>query len=125
MKPDKKIPTAEDFDRASRLMKQRSHMLDAVRDAFRHEFTARHSLHEFFIIDQRDADFRAYVFLKTEKDLAAAKENGVCTRMEDFIYSQLERVGRGTRGSIQVAFEFDSHERVKANFGGNYFLRLR
>lgn len=100
-------------------------MLDAVRDAVRREFGARCPLHEFFILDQRDVDFRAYVFFKRENDLTSSEGSGIREELVDFVYAELERVGRGKRGATRVAFEFDSDENVKANFEGDYFLRLR
>lgn len=100
-------------------------MLDAVRDTVRREFAARCPIHEFFILDQRDVDFRVYVFFKTNEDLAASERSGIREQLADFVYSELERVGRGKRGTTRVAFEYDSDENVKTKFEGDYFLRLR
>jgi hypothetical protein len=120
-----KIPTAEEFERASKMMEERARNLDQVRDRVLEHFRSRCPLHEFFILDQRDVDFRAYVFFEQTRDIAAMKQAGVERQIIDFVHAELERVGRGRRDEINVAFEFDSHERVQAKFGGNYFNRLR
>jgi hypothetical protein len=70
-------------------------------------------------------DFRAYVFFQRDSDVAVAQQNGLADQIVDFVYEALERVGRGRRSEIKVAFEFDSHERVVTQFEGNYWLRLR
>jgi hypothetical protein len=57
--------------------------------------------------------------------LEKAADSGVTDDIGDFIYAELERVGRGTRGEITVAFEFDSDENVQEHFEGDYLLRLR
>ena len=118
------IPSDEDFKRASRLMKERSSKLDAVRDAVRSKFKLRGSLHDFFILDQMDVDFRAYVFFQTNDALVASERNGLRDEIVDYVYSELARVGRGGRGKSRVAFEFDTDENVTANFGGDYYLRI-
>jgi hypothetical protein len=52
--------------------------------------------------------------------------SGVTQEIEDFVYAELERAGRGGKGDIRVAFEFDSDENVNASFEGDYFnCRLR
>jgi len=119
------IPTAEDFERASRLMKERARNLDKVREAVFIRFKAICPLHEFYILDQRDVDFRAYVFFEEEKDIEACESSGISEQIVDCVYAELERAGRGSRADIKVAFEFDSDENVVAHYEGNYFLRLR
>ena len=125
MKPSKNIPTDEALNRASKLMKEKATMLDTVRNKFRQHFEKICPLHEFFILDQRDVDFRAYIFFKTNEDIAACKRIGIHDQMIDFVYAELERVGRGNRQSIKVAVEFDSNENVEAYFERDYYLRLR
>jgi hypothetical protein len=44
--------------------------------------------------------------------------------VRDAVFDELEKVGRGDRGTIKVDFEFDSHENVEENFDGNYYNRL-
>jgi len=121
----KNIPGAAEFERASQLMADRARGLDQVRDDVLAQFQTSGQLFEFFILDQLDVDFRAYVFFRHDGDIDSAHETGLATRIVDFVYTALERHGRGRRGDITVAFEFDSHEHVQRSFEGNYWLRLR
>lgn len=120
-----RIPSDEDFDRASRHMEERSRKLDKVREIVIQHFKNTSPLHDFYILDQRDVDFRAYVFFKEDKDIQTCKTSGILQDLMDFVYAELEHAGRGKRGEIKVAFEFDSDENVTTNFEGDYFLRLR
>lgn len=120
-----RIPSDEDFARASRHMEERSRKLDKVREKVIKHFEKISPLHDFYLIDQRDVDFRAYVFFKENKDIKSCESSGILQTLMDFVYTELELAGRGKREDITVAFEFDSDENVTANFGGDYFLRLR
>lgn len=82
-------------------------------------------LHNVYILWQRDVDFRAYVFFKMDHDIQECKINGITTAIEDAVYEELARYGRGKRADIVVAFEFDSDENVDRNFDGDYLYRLR
>ncbi len=119
------IPSDEDFARADRLMEERSRNLDKISESVKQRFTLICALHNCYILSQRDVDFRAYVFFEEDKDIKACENSGICQEIEDLVYAELERVGRGKKGDITVAFEFDSDENVTANFEGDYFLRLR
>lgn len=120
-----KIPSDEDFARADRLDRERSRNLDRVSRNVKDHFGEICPLHNFYILPQRDNEFRAYVFFKEDKDIPACESSGVVQDFINFVYAELERAGRGKRGDITVAFEFDSDENVTANFEGDYFLRLR
>ncbi|HOX07394.1 MAG TPA: hypothetical protein PK280_13410 [Planctomycetota bacterium] len=119
------IPSPEEFARASRLTEDRFRSLDRVRASVLVAFTVTCPLHDFRILPQGVADFRAYVFFKKRGDIEACHKSGVTAQIEDYVYAELERVGRGKRADIKVAFEFDSDEDVSAEYGGDYFLRLR
>jgi hypothetical protein len=119
------IPTPEEFERASRLAEERARNLDRVSKSVRAHFRRRCPLHNFYILDQMDVDFRAYVFFEREADITAMRESGMDVQIMDFVYAELERWGRGRRDEIKVAFEFDSDERVQAARHGDYSLRLR
>ena len=121
----KNIPSDEEFDRASKKMERLSRNLDLVREKVLQHFRRRSPLHDFYILDQRDVDFRAYVFFEKDKDIELCKCNGITQEIIDCIYAELVNAGRGNKGEIKVAFEFDSHENVTANFEGNYLLRIR
>ena len=118
------IPSEKDFERASRRMREKARSLDVVREAVLKKFGGT-CLHEFFILDQRDVDFRSYVFFKDAKDLEESTQRALDQEIIRFVYQELERVGRGSKNNIEVAFEFDSHENVKIKYGGDYYLRLR
>lgn len=120
-----KIPSDEDFARASKYMDEQSRNLDKVRNKVIQNFKNICPLHDFYLLDQIDVDFRAYVFFEKEKDIQEFKNNGIIKNIIDFVYSELELADRGKREEITVAFEFDSDENVTANFGGDYFIRLR
>jgi hypothetical protein len=64
------------------------------------------------------------VFLKEEKDVEDCKSSGLTQSIIDFAYAEIERVGRGKRAQVTIAFEFDSDENVRANFEGSYLYRL-
>jgi hypothetical protein len=119
------IPTDAEFKRASRLMAERSRNLDEIRVSFIHHFSTTHPLHDFYILPQRDVNFRTYIFFEKNSDIEKYKNNGGLQVFEDFIFSELERVGRGRREEITVAFELDSNENIETNFEGDYLLRLR
>jgi hypothetical protein len=119
------IPSNEDFERAKRLDRERSRNLDLVCENVKSSFMKKCALHNVYILSQQDVDFRAYVFFKKDKDVEECEANGTLQAIEDFIYAELDRVGRGKQGEITVAFEIDSDENVAANYGGHYYLRLR
>ncbi len=121
----KSIPTKEEIERASRIMKNKSRNLDEVSEQIRQRFVGRCPLYRVFILAQRDVDFRAYLFFRKRRHVEEAKRQGIHEEITDFIYSELERAGRGKRDKIRVAIEFDSDENVAANFEGSYSLRLR
>jgi hypothetical protein len=86
-------------------------------------------LHDFWIFNARDkgsgkSAFYVLAFYETDVDIEATAANGKSKRMENFVFAQPEQVGRGRRDEIEVAFEYDSDENVKKNFGGSYYNRL-
>jgi hypothetical protein len=121
----KTIPTDEDFARAEALDRERSRNLDDVCEAARRRFEKVCAFHDIYILPQQDVTFRAYVFFDEDKDIEVCRRSGVVHDIIDFVYAELERAGRGKRGDITVAFEFDSDENVTVNYEGDYFLRLR
>jgi hypothetical protein len=120
-----KIPSDDEFVKASKYMDEQSRNLDKVCDKVIHHFKNICPLHDFYLLDQIDVDFRAYVFFKEDKDILECQRNGIIQDIMDIVYAELEIAGRGKREDITVAFEFDSDENVTANFGGDYFIRLR
>lgn len=125
MNESKNIPTDEEFERASQQMREGSRNLDRVREMVLQTFKGKYPLHDFFIMDQRDVDFRAYVFFKENKDVEESRHSHIDQEIIECVYAELERAGRGKKNEIKVAFEFDSDENVEAKFEGDYYLRLR
>lgn len=121
----RKIPSEEDFARASAAMRKRARGLGQVRERILSRFGESGEIYEFYILDGSESSFRAYVFYSLDAHIAEAEESGLASRIKAAVFEELERVGRGTRDEIQVYFDFDSDENVEANYEGNYFLRLR
>lgn len=124
-KVSKGVPSEEDFARASAAIKERSRGLSEVRQKILDHFRSSGELHEFFILDCAERSFRAYVFYPREKDVEMARKSGLESRVKDSVFKELANVGRGGRDTIEVKFEWDSHENVERHFEGNYFNRLR
>jgi hypothetical protein len=120
-----KIPSDDEFARASKHMEERSRNLDDVRKKVIRYFKKICPLHNFYILDQNDVDFRAYVFFKKDADIKACEKVGINNHLIDFVYAELELLGKGNKKDINVAFEFDSDENVTAKYKGDYFMRLR
>ena len=118
------IPTEADFKRAKRRMRERFRGVDEVSQSVVSAFETRVPLHYFYLMPQRN-DFRAYVFYNTDEEVRRFEALGLNQEIRDFVYTELERVGRGARDQIHVEFEFDSYENVEAKYEGDYFLRLR
>lgn len=70
-------------------------------------------------------EFDTYVFFETNDQVAKSESDGSRERIEEEIYQQLEKVGRGSRPAVKIRFEYDSAENVKENFQGSYHLRMR
>ena len=120
-----RIPSKEDFARADKLDRERWYNLDMVeKSVFRH-FKDLCPLHDFALLPGRGLHgFQAYVFFEKDDDMEACKRSGLARQIEDYLYTELERAGRGHRTENSIRFEFDSHEHVVAKWGGDYYLRL-
>ncbi len=122
-----KIPSDDAFARAKRRMKERDRNMDRVNDVFREYFKKICSdrAHDSHIMAEDNFMFRAYIFFNKIKDVQVCEESGVSSQLQQFVYEELERQGRGNRNSMVVSFEFDSDENVQASFEGDYYLRMR
>ena len=120
-----KIPTPEDFERATRIDKENNRNLSKVdANVVRHfRWKCKIVLFDIFY-EGREFAFRVFVFFKKNSDIEAYRLNGIVQEIEEFVCDELVRQGRGTKGEFKVAFEFDSEENVKTNFGGNYMARM-
>ena len=120
-----RIPSEEDFDRASKMMEKRFLNLEMVRENVKRQFGNGCRLFDFRILPQRENEFRAYIFFNSDKDVEDCATNGIYERIQRSVFEELDRAGRGKKDEITVDFEIDSHENVNAKYQGNYFLRLR
>lgn len=118
------IPSDEDFARASRRMEEQFRNLDLVEKNVIEHFKALCPLHELALLPFGDTGFQVYIFYEENKDIEACKRSGVTQAILDDLYKELEQAGRGSRDSITVRVEVDSHENVVAKFQGNYDRRL-
>ncbi|MFZ5637840.1 MAG: hypothetical protein ACOY82_14760 [Pseudomonadota bacterium] len=122
---EKNIPSNEDFARAKAAMKKRDQGLSEVRSQVLNQFEAR-GVHELFVFFSPASNcFGAYVFYDLNAQIDEAKRSGLSEEIETAVLDALERVGRGRRSDLSVNFEFDSHENVEKNYGGDYYDRLR
>ena len=122
----KNIPSDEEFARADEYMEELDRNIDQVNESslqYFNEICPIHS-HNFYLIAEEKTKFRAFIFYKNDQDIQANEDNGISKKIENFVYKELERQGRGKRGNITIVFEFDSDENVVAKFEGDYFLRL-
>lgn len=125
MRGKRKIPSEEDFARADAADAYDNRGLNELCENILKRFK-NDKLHEFFVFYSPNTDsFYPYIFYRWEREVAEAEKSGLSSRIEDAVYEELEKVGRGKRGEIKVNFEFDSHENVEKNYEGNYYLRLR
>lgn len=120
----KSIPTEDDFERASAALKKRSRGLSDIRENIIARFKGGGFLHEFFILDCAESAFRVFVFYKFDIQIDEAEKAGISEQIKNAVFEELELAGRGSRGEIEVYFEFDSHEGVQRTCGGNYYNRL-
>ena len=119
------IPSEEDFRRAEAADAEQHRGLSDVRDQMLHRFK-KDEVYELFMFYSEEIDtFGALVFYRWDKQIAEAEKSGLASQIKDAVFEELENVGRGSRDTIRVDFEFDSHENVEKYYGGNYFLRLR
>jgi len=119
------VPSRDDLARAKARMAERDLHLSEISKIVTDRFQSECNLHNVLIIWQRDVDFRAYVFFVSDNDLEMAKSSGVMASIEQAVYEELERFGRGKQGDVVVGFEWDSDESVQRKFGGDYWMRLR
>jgi len=119
------IPSEEEFARAKAAMRHRDRGLSDVRERVLRRFHDR-GVHEFFIFYSPATNtFVAYVFYRSDREIAKGEESGLSAEIRDSVYEELTAVGRGEQNSLNVIFEFDSHENVERNYEGDYFNRLR
>lgn len=121
----KQFPSEEDLARARAAMQDRDRGLSEVCSQIVGRFQSS-GLHEVFLLYSPANDvFVAHIFYCRTNQIQESEASGLASQIRREIVEELVRIGRGSRETIKVQFELDSHENVEANFGGNYFLRLR
>ncbi len=99
--------------------------LREVTDNVHQSFKGRGGFFKINPFVHEDDEFHVFVFFNLDRNIEAAHESGLLAEIEDAIYEELEKVGRGTRDEISVQLEVDSDENVQRNYNGSYFNRLR
>lgn len=122
---NKNIPNDDDFARASSALKKRSSGLSEVREKILTRFQRSGEIFEFFIIDNSETSFTAYIFYRWERQIKEAGESGLAEQIGNTVIDELGKVGKGSQNGISINFEFDSHENVEQNYDGDYYSRLR
>jgi hypothetical protein len=117
------IPTATEFEQASKLMERRHRNWSEIEAASRTELDKHFELHEFAIFPN-DCEFAAILFFETNALAQRAINDGAEDLARDILLNVIKPF-RADCANIEVLLEFDSHENVDANYQGNYFLRLR
>lgn len=119
------IPSEEDFARAKAAIKKNDRGLSEVRELILNQFGSR-GVHELFVLFSPTTNcFGVFVFYRLIAQIEKGKQSGLAEEIVTAVFQALEKVGRGPRSSLNVVFEFDSHENVENAYGGNYYDRLR
>jgi hypothetical protein len=119
------IPSKENLLRAKAAMRKDDHGLSEVREEILRQFN-NSGVHELIVLYSRKTEtFGAYVFYEVDGQIGEAVKTGLAREIEQAVFKELEKVGRGSRDIINVNFEFDSHENVVRNYDGDYYDRLR
>ena len=126
-------PSDEEFQRAFARLdanheKNRQGLSEVV-EKIRSRFV---EIHEFWLQpenhygepDPDDVRFFASVFYHLDQQLEEASKSGLEVRIRNAIIDEMENVGRGDRGSLEISFVFDSHENVVREYG-SYYQMLR
>ena len=117
-----KIPSDEDFDRASAAMERMDRFYSEISEDTLTEFTEKAAIHRICIFPDGVADCRVYIFYESDLDIVKSRENGVEEEIKRYIsYLMTSR----SNAISEIAFELDSHEKVCKEANGNYLQYLR
>jgi len=73
-----------------------------------------------------DIGYKVLLYLKKNKNLQGYRENGILKQIEEKYMQAISETGYLKKYPHHKIFvEFDKHENVKQNYGGNYFVRDR
>lgn len=124
----RKIPSKDDFKRASLNAKHRSRGVSQVREKILDRYQKSGVIHEFFLqncSDSSDYHFRANIFYPSEDILHKENHSIVESEIKYAVIEELNIVRSETYVLSDIIFEFDSHENVILRYEGDYFNRLR
>jgi hypothetical protein len=120
-----KIPTEEEFARAKAAMRQNDRGLSEVCERMLNRYKDE-GVHKVFVfLSPHHREFGVYVFYRLDRQIAESDASGLSARIQVAVIDELVAVGRGSREELAVTFQFDSHEGVEREYGGDYFDRLR
>jgi hypothetical protein len=118
------IPTAEDFARASAVMREQDRGLSDVRSIILSRFE-KNGLHEMLLFYSADDMLVSYLFFATSVQMISSEQSGLTAQIKEAIIDELVIAGRGHRSRLKVIFEVDTHENVQKKYNGNYYKMLR
>ena len=118
------IPSNGDYAKADAAHKKRHRGLKKVAQKILDRFQSRGEIRGFFLFYCSENSFLATVIYNFDQQIKESEESGLDARIRKAVFEEMENVGRGDRSSIEIEFEFDSHENVKKNYG-NYYNRFR
>ena len=127
MSDKKSKPSDEEFERAfaraSASLDKEDRGLSKVTEKILNRFEEIHN----FILDCTVSEYSFYanVFYRWNRQIEEAEKSGLEARIRDAVFEELEKVGRGTRGSIEIKFVFDSYEKILREYDGDYFKLFR
>jgi len=119
-----KIPSDEDFERASANMAELARLDAAIKDRVLSVFGSVDSFRDFWIFSAGPR-YDAYVFLQRDSDLRQQNAQKLRNQVIETVLECLEAHGKGPRDAISLRVELDSHERVQREFNGDYYKRFR
>lgn len=91
-----------------------------------HAFSKSLNLHNVHIFPQGNAIYDIVWFLKEDKNLRGLFQGGSGRdQLIDFLYSELDKAGRGSRADVILRMSWDTDENIQKNWGGSYQNRLR
>ncbi len=121
----KNIPSDEEFARASAKAQEDNKGLDIVRNLVLNQFQDK-GVHEAFILFSPSKKiFKVYIFYQNSIQIKEAENSGINLCIKRTICNSLKMIGRIDFNINNIEFVFDSHENVKDNYEGDYFLYLR
>lgn len=112
MSTKNKIPSDEEFKQAEKKMEYRHRGISDVVKRVLYKYNKVNGLYDFYLFAYSEVTFEAFFFFSSKKWVKFAQESGFTQELIDFVFHELEKVGRGSKSDIQVNFVFDSKENI-------------